>query len=516
MAMSLDRGSNAMATLKPTVLAYLLGYISSTGPKIIKILFQLILQKRSASETVLKIQDVIRQAASFNCFPAFCASTVAGSTILQIPLQRGLRQLAARLRRSGLRFSSAWIQVTAKFLAAFSGTLVGFTLLNSRNVSANGLPRTSNFEKKASASTNKHYLPAVPSNAAGQEKSDPESHASAVPRSAFGQTALAGRSMDITLFTFVRAIDVIFGSQWSKYRRQRTKAGSWTALQAFLAQSIDPTTFVVSCSIIMWSWFYSPDRLPRAYNLWISSAAEVDERLIEALRQVRYGNFVYGKDTGIASLLGSMCKDYDWPVEWGDPAKTIPIPCEMVHMGCGPNCEKHAIARFGRAWYFAARMYFPLNLLMLLRRRNLTTKRVFVTVLDAARSSAFLGAFVSLFYYGVCLSRTRLGPRLFSRKTVTPMQWDGGLCVGAGCLLCGWSILLEKASRRQELASFVAPRALATVFPRRYDKTHQWKEQLLFSVSAAIVLTAAQMRPKLVRGVLGRLLHQVLVSGDHS
>jgi hypothetical protein len=46
-----------------------------------------------------------------------------------------------------------------------------------------------------------------------------------------------------------------------------------------------------------------PERLPRAYEKWIGEAAQVDSRLIEALRRVRRGVFVYsrthGKDTCI-------------------------------------------------------------------------------------------------------------------------------------------------------------------------------------------------------------------------
>lgn len=42
------------------------------------------------------------------------------------------------------------------------------------------------------------------------------------------------------------------------------------------------------------------------------------------------------------------------------------------------------------------------------------------TLADAARSSAFLASFISLFYYGVCLARTRLGPRIFSSRTISP------------------------------------------------------------------------------------------------
>lgn len=73
-------------------------------------------------------------------------------------------------------------------------------------------------------------------------------------------------------------------------------------------------------------------------------------------------------------------------------------------------------------------------------------------------------------YYGVCLARTRVLPKLFSRTTYSPMLQDGGACVATGCALCGLSIFAEQAGRRQEMAFFVAPRALATILPRRYDR----------------------------------------------
>jgi hypothetical protein len=219
----------------------------------------------------------------------------------------------------------------------------------------------------------------------------------------------------------------------------------------------------------MWAWFYSPERLPRSYEKWIGEVAKVDERLIEALRRARRNIFVYGKDTGQAPLLESMCKDFDWPIEWGDPSKTVPIPCEMVHMGCGPNCEKHAVSRFMRTFKFACATYIPLQVAF--RFRSMKSMASFQRAIsDALRSSSFLAAFVTLFYYSVCLSRTRLGPRLFDGKTVTPQMWDSGLCVGAGCAMCGWSILVEHAKKRQEIALFVAPRAAATVLPRFYEQ----------------------------------------------
>lgn len=215
------------------------------------------------------------------------------------------------------------------------------------------------------------------------------------------------------------------------------------------------------------SWFYRPDTLPKSYREWIRSAAQVDDRLVQALRQARRGDFVYGEMSEKLSALRSMCEDYKLPLAWSDPATTIPIPCELVHMGTGPSCHWHALSRLMKAFKFALAMYLPLQILLQLRQPS---RAAMLGASKAAlRSSMFLASFISLFYYGVCLSRTLLGPRLFPSKVISPMMWDQGLCVRAGCLLCGWSILVESKRRRQEIALFVAPRAAATILPRRYD-----------------------------------------------
>ncbi|KAK7755647.1 hypothetical protein SLS62_002257 [Diatrype stigma] len=285
----------------------------------------------------------------------------------------------------------------------------------------------------------------------------------------------------------------------------------------------DPAIFAASSALIMWAWFYHPSQLPRAYHKWISSAAAVDPRLIEALQRCRRGELRYGHSgsgSGSGSkdkLLQSMCADYRWPLDWGDPAKAIPFPCEMVHMGCGPSCEYHALSRFARTFQWAMATYLPLNLLILTKRRDL--RAVAVALRNAARSSAFLGAFVALFYYGVCLARTRVGPRVLGlgsrdddhdEEVQTRQHIDSGICVGAGCLLCGWSILLEKPGRAANMALFVAPRALATRLPRRYPRRLQGRETMAFALSAAAVLTCARENPRRVRGVLGKILELVL------
>lgn len=270
----------------------------------------------------------------------------------------------------------------------------------------------------------------------------------------------------------------------------------------------DPAIFASSCALIMWAWIYTPDRLPRSYNKWIKSAAAVDPRLVEALRKTRYGEMKYGVETGQAYVLQDMCKDYKLPLEYGDPVKSIPFPCEIVHMGAGQNCEYHAVSRFGRSFVWALSTYLPLNLLLTARNPS---KKGFKTALkSSAQSSAFLGAFITLFYYGICLGRTRVGPSIIGTDVISRRKIDSGYCVGAGCALSGWSVLIENANRRKELGLFVAPRALATLFPRRYLPEHQWRETLAFAMSVAVVFTCVGERPERVRGVLGKLLHRVL------
>ena len=354
-----------------------------------------------------------------------------------------------------------------------------------------------------------------------------------------------------------RAADVIVGELWSQRSTRRQAVGKWTTVSPFQFHSLvvihsypyprprrtilahvvfhrtayhpldkygaddvhnqaeqlvsklaDPVLFATASGLIMWAWLYAPESLPPSYNKWITSAAAVDARLVEALRKCRSGELLYGKETGQASLLGSMCVDYNLPEAWGDPTKAIPFSCEIVHMGCGPSCEYHALNRFVRSWNWSMLTYLPLALTMTLR--NPSRKAIVRAFLSASRSSAFLAVFVTLFYYGICLARTRVGPHLLGKDVQHRQAIDSGICIGTGCYLCGWSVLVETVGRRKDMALSAAPRALATVVPRRYPLEKQWRETLVFAASTAVVFTCVLENPKRVRGVFGKLLHAVM------
>lgn len=488
--------------LQPLVRAYLLGYASSVAPRLLTVLltyFTALRRKRrglplaqsdKASFSYVRdsVRHILHAGLDWRRFPTFCATLVGGSTLLEAPLRTLLARVAPSLSLVARTRLSRWL---ASFVAAYGGMRLlqskqtpGFTetvSISSETVSEKKLISPNKAEETAATTT----IATIP---------------------------YAGRTLDLTLFAATRALDVIVGELWARRKERRVAAGSWTGLEALMGRLVDPAIFSASSALVMWAWFYVPSRLPHAYNKWITSAAAVDARLINALRLCRDGRLQYGKDMGPdARLLEGMSRDYGWPLVWGDPEVSIPFPCTMVHMDCGPSCERHALMRILRSWRWSMATYLPLSMLLVLRKPNRNLRGVLRAVLSAMRSSAFLGTFIMLFFYGVCLARTRIGPLILGKSVAARQAIDSGLCTAVGCGLCGWSILIERASRRKDMGLFVAPRALATLFPRRYALDKQWRETIIFAASTAVVFTAIQENPKRVRGVMGGILKTVLV-----
>jgi hypothetical protein len=428
----------------------------------------------------------VLQSLSTDKFPYFCAYLVQLHQVFKVLLlgiaaRSPLLQSADRTR----------IVRLSTFLAAAAASWISLPLLNS--------PRPTPSPPQANG--NGTTRPSANGNANGTARK---------PRGSSPGAGYAGRTLDLTVLASVRAFETLVHRTW------RSQSGHLPAtLAGAISSAADPALFIASTAVIMWNWFYHPARLPPSYNRWISSAAAVDPGLIECLRAARAGTFLYGHRTGPANnILLPMCAEHGWPAEWGDPEFVRGIPCEVVHSGAGPSCHVHAAWRFMRAFRFSMAMYLPLQLVLKLRNpaalRRAPAARLGSAVREAARSSAFLGGFIGAFYYAVCAARTLIGPKLFSEEQVSRQDWDSGLCVAAGCGACGWSVLIEKAQRRQELALFVAPRALATVLPRKYERGHFWRERAAFAASVGVLFAASADGSRGVRGVVGTLLDGVL------
>ncbi|OCH96159.1 hypothetical protein OBBRIDRAFT_766267 [Obba rivulosa] len=354
-------------------------------------------------------------------------------------------------------------------------------------------------------------------------------------------------ALDLSLILFVRALDSLV----QRFLRDRLERGyaqegsrvSDSSKQRLLAlrTNVDALIFWASSARIMWCFFYEPERLPKTYNKWIMTLANIDPRILGALRAIRSGAWTYrGRVSTIPDLVSSLSTDLGYPSAWGD-ASLIPayggsqangtwktlgvrgrngvggIPCELVHGGIGgSSCAANATLRGSRAFLEALMLYLPVHFLPVILSRPhifLNPSRLAKLLASVCRSAAFLSTFVSSIWIAVCLTRTLLLARLF--PFVSHDFWDGPLgCTFAGSLVCGASIWIEEGRRRGEIALYVLPRAIRACLPegwlRKRGTGMRLAETLTYVLSLSTLLTMAMHRPDSLRGLSRAALAFVL------
>ncbi|KAJ7181665.1 hypothetical protein C8R43DRAFT_275890 [Mycena crocata] len=360
----------------------------------------------------------------------------------------------------------------------------------------------------------------------------------------------ASRTLDLTLLLLVRALDAAvqsFVARKSGSRRESdAELPSLYAENQRLASSvkreamrtqIDSFVFWACSARIMWCFFYEPQRLPKSYTKWIATLAGLDARVIETLRAIRAKKWSYRTGSPSHShLLTTYARDLGHPAAWGDPSilpayggyqadkiwkqfelTTRPgvggLPCEMVHGQVGSNlglqhsCTANAGIRGSTVLLEAIAIYLPVQFLPVILSRPralLDPRRVLQSLVGALRSATFLTAFVTSYWYSVCITRSLVFARLF--PFISHDFWDGPYgCVLAGCLVCGSSIWIENGRRRGEMALYVLPRAVRACLPKVWVRSGnlgvRMAERITFVLSLSSLLTAANHHPHVLRGL---------------
>lgn len=294
-----------------------------------------------------------------------------------------------------------------------------------------------------------------------------------------GALGTASPTIDLTLFALVRAMDTLVravpvvvqkkrfsralgpqgGMKMDNARNELARLSRSAKISThvrifgraglFVRNQAEGLTFVVACAIIMYNWFYAPERLPPSYVKWITNLASMDDRLLLALRSLRKQDpheWVYGnKQTTPAAtdLLGSLSESLGYPYGWGDPAQ-LPatqaaarkmkrdaaatktdhlfqdaaglrgkgemagLPCEIVHCGTGgSNCYKNSLYRFLRAYRVCLGIYIPVHLLpRLIFGPGQFKKQPVDTLLKVLKGSMRSAAFLSTYIASIwCVQR---------------------------------------------------------------------------------------------------------------
>ncbi|KAH9982892.1 hypothetical protein BGW80DRAFT_50613 [Lactifluus volemus] len=342
-----------------------------------------------------------------------------------------------------------------------------------------------------------------------------------------GQTSV---TLDLTLLVLVRAFDALV--QGLVFKRTGDESKQARIRRLSITTKLDALAFWASSAGIMWCFFYEPERLPRSYVKWIGSLANIDNRIVTALRGIRANQWTYKHGSFLdPNPVALLSQDLGYPPQWGDP-KLLPtyggyatsaiwkslgvrgrgavggLPCEIVHGSVtGGSCIANFTLRGLHAFLEALALYLPVHVLPILIRQPqklLSFPAILETLLGILRSASFLSAFVSSFWAAVCLTRTLVVARVFPK--ISHDFYDGPFgCILAGCLTCGGSIWIESGRRRGEIALYVLPRVIRACLPDRLLRSGRKSvyaiERIVFTASLATLLTAAVHHPETLRGL---------------
>ena len=235
----------------------------------------------------------------------------------------------------------------------------------------------------------------------------------------------------------------------------------------------------------------------------------IDGVILKAVRDSCRGNPVdkqavveYVRNSGGESALKAV-------QPYLDKAKVDMIPCRALHPYT-TSCSYHTFLAFARVAKQIFGVYLSLALVpaVVLRFKTFVAgpgSVILRSILSACRSATFLSAYCSGYQAVVCVQR-----ELFQH-----FKWkDNKFVYWFAAMISGLSILIEKKSRRSELALYALPRAADSVFLILNDRKLAFAfpkgELLLFCTSMSAVMFFYENHRKLTSPLVVKLLQRFL------
>ncbi|KAJ7229186.1 hypothetical protein GGX14DRAFT_417016 [Mycena pura] len=293
--------------------------------------------------------------------------------------------------------------------------------------------------------------------------------------------------------------------------------------------------FSLACGQIMYAFFMRPDTLPRSYVNWIQEASKasadsfifnrkaVQEHSydMEALDRIIARPDVTPANTSSLSLLRER-------VLAGAPDLPRYVPCCGLHPMAN-SCVGVAITRFLQVSRWMLPIYSALHFVpsILLRWRIFRSNPAHVLMragVGSLRSSAFLGMFVIICQAVLCIKHN-IYETLMAAPSTSPIRrllpqrlidvlisrytwWLSGFATGL-------ALFLEDERRRAELAMYVIPKALESLWVVARGRglvlrTGNWGESVLAAIGMGMIMTIYQNDPHHLSGLVRRILYQFI------
>ncbi|KAJ3102002.1 hypothetical protein HDU97_000915 [Phlyctochytrium planicorne] len=283
----------------------------------------------------------------------------------------------------------------------------------------------------------------------------------------------------------------------------------------------DSLLFMLATGSILYGYVMQPNTIPREYYLWMIKTARMPKEMLELNRANVRSIETVGK--GILDLdkvahavhkhgginsWRALNATHQYIAQNGGHLPTV--PCSVMH----PSTD--SCAGYGTSLFFkVVRMMAPVNAtlnlvpLVLFKAKEVIKEPISAvrrTAFSTLRSSVFLAAFVSTFQAGICMHRD-----LVARGEIKKDHKFFYYILG---FLSGWSIFLEKKSRRSELVLYCLPKALESfymVLLNRKLLIHiPGSEIVATSLAMGVLMSQYRCEPETVQGLLAKVLDRML------
>ncbi|KAF8885816.1 hypothetical protein BD779DRAFT_1442157 [Infundibulicybe gibba] len=313
----------------------------------------------------------------------------------------------------------------------------------------------------------------------------------------------------------------------------------------------DVLVFSLACGQILYGFLLRPDSLPRSYTNWIGQAAKVPRECVRMnFALFRSGTCNPGDIDALLRAPGTTPSNYMDLLRLRDRlfpsvAQGVYIPnyapCSAIHPLIS-SCLSVPLDRFFAVSKWMLPIYGALHIVpaVLFKREAFTRDPGSVLLrasLGAGRSSAFLGVFVVIYQTLNCFKHqlhhalttlsapsTSASPLLLSLlrllpRALLPSQWLADLLVSRASFwipgfMAGLALFIEEKRRRAELAMYVLPKGLESVW--RTARGRGWVrggwggDRALTALGMAMVMSAYQNDPQHLSGFVRRILYQFI------
>ncbi|KAF9433533.1 hypothetical protein BGZ76_009312 [Entomortierella beljakovae] len=272
----------------------------------------------------------------------------------------------------------------------------------------------------------------------------------------------------------------------------------------------DALLFALACGQIQYAYTIQPKSIPPEYLKFIINTAKVP---VEALAFNRA--HVRGFPVDVSEVVQMVKKYRGTPnnIEIASKLTEYPpvIPCAVIHPHMD-SCSEYNVKRFIEVTREILPVYATLNFvpLLVLRLKKLMQDPTGVLTkvsFNTLRSSVFLAVYVVVYHFFICSQRNLIIGG-YTTANFKALYWIYGfICSGAG-------IMVEQEGRRAELAMYVLPKAVESVYKilqqRNYVKGVKHWEVMTFSAAMSIIMSFYQREEQVLSPLVTKLLYHIV------